>query len=765
MSTDFLPLSAVRLLDSPFARAQHVNLESILRLDPARLLQPFRRDAGVPSGAVAYGGWEESGLGGHTAGHVLSALAHALAGGADFRATDMLGSMLHGLREAQLAHGTGYLGGVKDGAALWKELVRGDIKASPFELNGRWVPLYNLHKVLAGLVDVCELAPSPVANVLLDGLGEWWLSTAAQLTQEALEQILSTEFGGFPEAFARLAILRQDPRYLDLALRFVRQELLEAVSRLGDPEGPDTMAGWHANTQVPVVIGYATIQRAARRLDRENPQTDRIGAAAQLFFQDVVHRRSTALGGHGVREHFHRRDDFRPMFLAREGPESCNSYNMIKLAAELYRLHGDDEYLDYIETTQCSHVLSTIHPEHGGLVYFTSHRPGHYRVYSPEQDAFWCCMGSGFEAHSRHGAHAAAVSADELRLIWMLPGTVRWEARGAVVRIESDWPHGSQATITVDVQETAEFTLAIRVPAWAASARLELDGNVIDDDGGWWRLRRQWHGTVNLQHTVERALRIAPSPDGSPWGWLQYGPMVLAEEIEDSALNYRAGGARTAQIASGTLQALAETPVLHSGTLNPEPAGGELVVHAVDGQAIRLKPLHQIHDARYRISWPVVGSSSEVEAVVAALAGADTASTALEARAVDVVTFGEQQPELDHEVTADEVERGRTAEGHQWLRPLSPMTVKLQDWQAVSTSLRLEWLPAPESAAEPAEAFAVGRLEGGDAVVVHADDSGCCELPFGTNGEVATQVLIAPVEGARMPRLRRILLLTDAADS
>ena len=43
------------------------------------------------------------------------------------------------------------------------------------------------------------------------------------------------------------------------------------------------------------------------------------------------------------------------------------------------------------------------HPEHGGLVYFTPMRPGHYRMYSSVQDSMWCCVGSGIENHSKYG--------------------------------------------------------------------------------------------------------------------------------------------------------------------------------------------------------------------------------------------------------------------------------------------------------------------------------------------------------------------------
>jgi hypothetical protein len=83
MTFDYRPLSQIRLREGPFAEAQRVNREALLRLDTDRLLAPFRLEAGLPAMAELYGGWESSGLNGHTAGHVLSALAHAVAGDGD----------------------------------------------------------------------------------------------------------------------------------------------------------------------------------------------------------------------------------------------------------------------------------------------------------------------------------------------------------------------------------------------------------------------------------------------------------------------------------------------------------------------------------------------------------------------------------------------------------------------------------------------------------------------------------------------------------
>ena len=70
-------LARVRLLDGPFKRAQELDRQYLLSLDPDRLLLMFRVTSGLSSYnyTPALGGWESpgSGLRGHTMGHYLSA--------------------------------------------------------------------------------------------------------------------------------------------------------------------------------------------------------------------------------------------------------------------------------------------------------------------------------------------------------------------------------------------------------------------------------------------------------------------------------------------------------------------------------------------------------------------------------------------------------------------------------------------------------------------------------------------------------------------
>src|SRR3954467_10413218 len=66
-------LQDVQLLDGPFKKAMEADVRYLQVIEPDRLLADFREHAGLKAKGAHYGGWEHSGLAGHTLGHYLSA--------------------------------------------------------------------------------------------------------------------------------------------------------------------------------------------------------------------------------------------------------------------------------------------------------------------------------------------------------------------------------------------------------------------------------------------------------------------------------------------------------------------------------------------------------------------------------------------------------------------------------------------------------------------------------------------------------------------
>ena len=382
------PISSVRLTTSPFKHAEDMDIQYLLGINPDRLLAPYLKEAGLVPKAENYTNWENTGLDGHIGGHYVSALSYMYAATGNMEIKGRLDYMISELQRCQ--DSDGYLSGVVNGRKVWKEIKEGNIRASGFGLNDGWVPLYNIHKLFAGLRDAYLIGGKSEAKDMLVKLTDWMIRVVENLSEEQMQDMLRSEHGGLNETFADVAAITGDKRYLELAHKFSHQLVLQPLLKK-----EDKLTGMHANTQIPKVIGYKRIA------DLEGNQD--WSEAARYFWKTVVEHRSISIGGNSVREHFHPATDFSSMLTSEQGPETCNTYNMLRLTKMLYQTSADASFMDYYERALYNHILSTINPIQGGFVYFTPMRSGHYRVYSQPQTSFWCCVGSGMENHARYG--------------------------------------------------------------------------------------------------------------------------------------------------------------------------------------------------------------------------------------------------------------------------------------------------------------------------------------------------------------------------
>ncbi|WP_062290418.1 beta-L-arabinofuranosidase domain-containing protein [Demequina phytophila] len=631
------PRGTITLTGGPLQAALDRSVATVLAHDPDRLLAPYRREAGLPAVAEAYGDWESRGLDGHIGGHYLSALAHlyAATGREDIRAR--LRRMLDGFQECQDAVGTGYLGGTPRGVALGEELRAGTIEAEPFALNGRWVPMYNLHKVLNGLIDAYEVAVQPDALAMAERWAAWWLDISGHLTDARLETILIAEFGGMNDAFFRLAALTADP---DLAARLHAEGRRWSHRLLLDPllHHEDRLDGLHANTQVPKVVGYA------RSGDED------LVDAARSFWDHVVHERTVSIGGHGVREHFHPKDDFRAIVLDPLGPESCNTFNMLAIT-DLFRATSPDlELVEFAERAIYNHALTVQHPGHGGFVYFSPLRPAHYRVYSSHGESMWCCVGSGLEGHGRYDRFLFSRDGDSPRVEIYEPATLDWD--GIRLDVRADLTASWRVEIDVTAGESHRRIVRLRIPEWSDGATVTVAGLAIEAGPGEHALDREWEGTTRIVLDLRPRLALEGLPDGSPWASLRYGPFVLAHRDGAEALEGAiATGEGAPHIALGPKRRMIETPALVGDELDIEVRGttATLAAWRLDGDAparvsLALEPYRGIHDERCTVYFPVGADAAAVRAMLADLDEAELE----DASVVDVVAPGEQQSEMDH---------------------------------------------------------------------------------------------------------------------
>ena len=197
------------------------------------------------------------------------------------------------------------------------------------------------------------------------------------------------------------------------------------------------------------------------------------GNAGSFFWETVNNNRTLAFGGNSRKEHFPSKTASIDYINVDDGPESCNSYNMLKLTEDLFRVHPDAKYADYYERTLYNHILSTQHPVHGGYVYFTPARPRHYRVYSAPNEAMWCCVGTGMENHGKYNQFIYTHSKDSLYLNLFIASEFNWKEKGVKIKQETNFPYEEQTKLTI-TEGKSNFNLLVRYPIWVKEGGLKI---------------------------------------------------------------------------------------------------------------------------------------------------------------------------------------------------------------------------------------------------------------------------------------------------
>ena len=229
------------------------------------------------------------------------------------------------------------------------------------------------------------------------------------LTDEQMQNMLRTEHGGMNEVMADIYAITGDEKYLHYRAALLPPGRARSVWNITKIASP----GCTPTRKFRKSIGLERI--ATLTGDKE------ADSGARFFWENVTGHRTVAFGGNSVSEHFNDPKNFNGMLESREGPETCNTYNMLRLTEQLFASEPGAAYADYYERALYNHILASINPVTPGYVYFTPIRPEHYRVYSQPEQCFWCCVGTGMENPGKYGEFIYARATNGLYVNLFIP--------------------------------------------------------------------------------------------------------------------------------------------------------------------------------------------------------------------------------------------------------------------------------------------------------------------------------------------------------
>ena len=514
------PLAEVAYRDVTVVSAPHEaqlanTHEVLMSLSEDSLLKPFRQMAGQRAPGADLGGWynfdpdydwhrDDAGFApGATFGQWISALAryHAITGSADTRAKVLRLNRLYA-------------------AAI----------GASFYDNNRF-PAYCYDKLLLGLIDSHQLAGDPQALGILER------TTAAALPYlppAAIDRELPWRPGKdqsyrWDESYTNpenllLAYRRgAGRRYRDLAVRFLDD------ATWFDPLARDenVLAGKHAysyvNSLCSAMQAYLTLG------------SDKHLRAAQNAF-DMLTAQSFPTGGWGPDE----------KLTAADGPElaaslesthnsfetPCGAYAHFKLTRYLLRVTRDARYGDSMERLMYNTVLGARPMQADGRAfYYADYNFAGRKVYSNHR--FPCCSGTLPQVAADYGINSYLRDPRGLYVNLYLPSSVRWSiggARGSLTQ-SGDYPFADHVSMRLSASRPVAFTLHLRIPAWAAGARIAVNGRTwpgTPAPGSFAALGREWRDGDRVDLELPRRLRLEALDRGhGDTVALLCGPLVL----------------------------------------------------------------------------------------------------------------------------------------------------------------------------------------------------------------------------------------------
>jgi len=561
----------VRLLDGPMKRQFEENHSRFLNLDDDRMLKVFRQVAGLTAPGEDMGGWYDltgfslegndfrGFIAGHTFGQYVSALARSYA---------VTGSEPTKAKIHRLVKGYG-------------ETL--DPKAK-FFVDYR-LPAYTYDKLSCGLIDAHEYAQDPMAmdihekltRAIVVYLPEKALSRAEMRSRPHKDTSYTwDETYTLPENLF-LAYQRSGKSfYRDLAKKFLEDDTYFDPLSQGNNVLPFEHAYSHVNAFSSAMQAYITLG------------SEKHLRAAKNGFDMLVKTQSFATGGWGPNEAFGEPgtgqlgNSLTTTHASFETP--CGAYGHFKITRYLLRVTKDARYGDSMERVLYNTILGAWPIQADGTSFY-------YSDYATTGKKVWygqkwpCCSGTFPQLAADYHISTYLRAADGVYVNLFTPSSVQWTDGGGkyALQQETKYPFDNKIQIQVSASTPKEYTLYVRIPAWATpNPVLMVNGKRVSTEvqpGTFASIHNTWKDGDRVEFELPMPLRLeavdANHPDIVA---LVQGPLVLMA-VGESQPTFERNALLQARAASN--------------------ATGDWLAGSADGRSITMRPFMMIDKESY----------------------------------------------------------------------------------------------------------------------------------------------------------------------
>jgi len=536
--------SEVELLDGPMKQQFEENHARFLHLEDDRLLKVFRQNAGLRAPGEDMGGWYDG-----TGFSLIRNDFHAFIPGHSF------GQYVSALARSYAVTGS------EETRAKVNRLVKGyaetlDPKAR-FFVDYR-LPAYTYDKLSCGLIDAHEFAQDPIAmdvhekltRAMLAYLPEKALSRQEQRARPHKDTSYTwDETYTLPENLF-LAYQRSGKTfYRDMGKQYLEDDRYFNPLAQGNNVLPFEHAYSHVNAFSSAMQAYITLG------------SEKHLQAAKNGFNMLVTTESFATGGWGPDESFGEPergqlgDSLTSTHASFETP--CGSYGHFKITRYLLRVTKDSKYGDSMERVLYNTILGARPIQADGTSFY-------YSDYSTTGKKVWygqkwpCCSGTFPQVAADYHISTYLRSDDGVYVNLYTPSRVEWHDGSARcgLRQQTKYPFDNKIQIQVSGSQPVEYTVYLRIPAWATpDPVVSVNGNRVGDvrPGTFASVRRTWRDGDRIELELPMPLRLEQVDENHPSVVaLLQGPLVLMAISEAQPAFDRSALLRAQPVGNGT---------------------------------------------------------------------------------------------------------------------------------------------------------------------------------------------------------------------
>ena len=514
-------------LDSPLHEEQLRQTHAVLMsLDDDALMKPFRAMIGKPAPGEDLGGWYryDPNYDWHTFD-------------AGFAPSATFGQWVSALSRAYAITGSQ---AARDKVLRLNRLYAQVIDGKFYEDNR--FPAYCYDKLVCGLIDSYKYAGDPLAWEILSKTTD---AALPHLPGHAVEHGTSWRPGRdeswtwdepytMPENLFLAYQRGAGERYRQVAIQYLNEPFYERLT-----QGQNDFAGRHAYSHVNCLC---SAMQAYLTLGNE-----KYLLAAKNGF-DMVLAQSYATGGWGPDEQLRKSgsaDVFDSLTKTHSSFETpCGSYAHFKLTRYLMRVTRDPRYGDSMERMMYNSILGALPLQSDGRTfYYSDYNFQGKKVYSNHR---WpCCSGTMPQVAADYRINTYFRDGRDVFVNLYIPSTVRWTQDGAeiVLTQKSGYPSDAHVQLELKTSKATEFTVSLRIPAWADQASIAVNGKreTAVQPGRFVRLQRQWKSEDRIDLELPLTPRLEQIDKAHPdTVALLAGPVVLFAIIESEPAVTRA---------------------------------------------------------------------------------------------------------------------------------------------------------------------------------------------------------------------------------